>query len=153
MLDKEFNLKKMYDDLQKMYSVKELEQAEKELLDLKKKMLAESKGISGKDMRDQYNNLTNKYNEIQKMHAYNEYIDVGAQIERMEKLLELINDFAEKINDKIDERLANTEGENIYETKWGRDDPEKVMEDYNSVVEEAFKDPDVKEIMDKIDAL
>ena len=156
-LDKEFNLKKMYDDLQKMYSVNELKQAEKELLDLKKKMLAESKGISGKDMMDHYNNLTNKYNEIQKMHAYNEYIDVGAQIERMEKLLKLINDFAEKINeafgDKIDERLANTGGENIYETKWRRDDPEKVMEDYNSVVEEALKDPDVKEIMDKIDAL
>ena len=156
-LDKEFNLKEMYDDLQKMYSVNELKQAEKELLDLKKKMLAESKGISGKDMRDHYNNLTNKYNEIQKMHAYNEYIDVGAQIERMEKLLKLINDFAEKINeaieDKIDKRPANTEGENIYETKRGRDDPEKVIEDYNSVVEEAFKDPDVKEIMDKIDAL
>lgn len=156
-LDKEFNLKKMYDDLQKMYSVNELEQAEKELLDLKNKVFAESKGISGKDTRDHYNNLTNKYNEIQKMHAYNEYIDVGAQIERMEKLLKLINDFAEKINevigDKIDERPANTEGENIYETKRGRDDPEKVIEDYNSVVEEAFKDPDVKEIMDKIDAL
>lgn len=156
-LDKEFNLKEMYDDLQKMYSVNELEQAEKELLDLKKKMLAESKGINDKDMRDQYNNLSNKYNEIQKMRAYNKYIDVGAQIERMEKLLELINDFAEKINeafgDKIDERLANTEGENIYETMWERDDPEKVIEDYNSVVEEAFKDPDVKEIMDKIDAL
>lgn len=156
-LDKEFNLKEMYDDLQKMYSVNELKQAEKELLDLKKKMLAESRGMSDKDMRDHYNNLTNKYNEIQKMHAYNEYIDVGAQIERMEKLLKLINDFAEKINeafgDKIDERLANTEGENIYETKWGGDDPEKVIEDYNSVVEEAFKDPDVKEIMDKIDAL
>lgn len=152
-LDKEFNLKKMYDDFQKMYSVNELKQAEKELLDLKKKMLAESKGINDKDMRNHYNNLTNKYNEIQKMRAYNEYIDVGAQIERMEKLLELINDFAEKIGDKIDERLANTEGENIYETKWGRDDPEKVIEDYNSVVKEAFKDPDVKEIMDKIDAL
>lgn len=156
-LDKEFNLKKMYDDLQKMYSVNEFKQAEKELLDLKKKMLAESRGISDKDMRDQYNNLLNKYNEIQKMRAYNKYIDVGAQIERMEKLLKLINDFAEKINeafgDKIDERLANTGGENIYETKWRRDDPEKVMEDYNSVVEEALKDPDVKEIMDKIDAL
>lgn len=156
-LDKEFNLKEMYDDLQKMYSVNELKQAEKELLDLKKKMLAESKGINDKDMRDQYNNLSNKYNEIQKMHAYNEYIDVGAQIERMEKLLELINDFVEKINeafgDKIDERLANTEGENVYKTMWGRDDPEKVIEDYNSVVEEAFKDPDVKEIMDKIGAL
>ncbi len=261
MLDKEFNLKEMYDDLQRMYSVKELEQAEKELLDLKKKMLAESRGISDKDMRDQYNNLlnkfneiqkmrayneyidvraqikrmekllehvddlsipgmqqrfrskidrdkkyvdkldkefnlkemydssqkmysvneleqakkelrdlnkdvmeisgfnklANKYNEIQKMHAYNEYIDLRAQIKRMEKLLELINDFVEKINeafgDKIDERLANTEGENVYKTMWGRDDPEKVIEDYDSVVEEAFKDPDVKEIMDKIDAL
>ena len=152
-LDKEFNLKEMYDDLQKMHSVKELEQAEKELLDLKKKMLAESRGISDKDMRDQYNNLSNKYNEIQKMRAYNKYIDVRAQIKRMEKLLKLINDFAEKINDKIDERLANTEGENVYETKWGGDDPEKVIEDYNSVVEEAFKDPDVKEIMDKIGAL
>ena len=143
MLDKEFNLKKMYDSSQRMYSVKELEQAEKEYRDLNKDLIE----MSG------YNKLANKYNEIQKMHAYNEYIDVGAQIERMEKLLKLINDFAEKINDKIDERLANTEGENIYETKWGRDDPEKVIEDYNSVVEEAFKDPDVKEIMDKIDAL
>lgn len=156
-LDRKFNLKEMYDSSQKMYSVKELEQAEKELLDLKKKMLAEPKGMSDKAMRDHYNKLANKYNEIQKMRAYNKYIGVGAQIERMEKLLELINDFAEKINeafgDKIDERLANTEGENVYETKWGGDDPEKVMEDYNSVVEEAFKDPDVKEIMDKIDAL
>ena len=150
-LDKEFNLKEMYDDLQKMYSVKELEQAEKEYRDLNNKIFAESKEMSG------YNKLANKYNEIQKMRAYNKYIGVGAQTERMEKLLELINDFVEKINeafgDKIDERLANTEGENIYETKRGRDDPEKVIEDYNSVVEEAFKDPDVKEIMDKIDAL
>ena len=64
-----------------------------------------------------YNKLANKYNEIQKMRAYNKYIGVGAQTERMEKLLELINDFVEKINeafgDKIDERLANTEGENV----------------------------------------
>ena len=146
-LDKEFNLKKMYDSSQKMYSVKELEQAEKEYRDLNKDLIE----MSG------YNKLANKYNEIQKMRAYNEYIGVGAQIERMEKLLELINDFVEKINeafgDKIDERLANTEGENVYETMWGRDDPEKVIEDYNSVVEEAFKDPDVKEIMDKIGAL
>ena len=146
-LDKEFNLKKMYDSSQKMYSVNELEQAKKELRDLNKDVME----ISG------YNKLANKYNEIQKMRAYNKYIGVGAQTERMEKLLELINDFVEKINeafgDKIDERLANTEGENVYETKWGGDDPEKVIEDYNSVVEEAFKDPDVKEIMDKIGAL
>ena len=146
-LDRKFNLKKMYDDLQKMYSVKELEQAEKEYRDLNKDLI---------EMND-YNKLANKYNEIQKMRAYNKYIGVGAQTERMEKLLELINDFVEKINeafgDKIDERLANTEGENIYETMWGGDDPEKVIEDYDSVVEEAFKDPDVKEIMDKIGAL
>ena len=146
-LDKEFNLKKMYDSPQRRYSVKELEQAKKELRDLNKDLIE----MSG------YNKLANKYNEIQKMRAYNKYIGVGAQTERMEKLLELINDFVEKINeafgDKIDERLANTEGENVYETKWGGDDPEKVIEDYNSVVEEAFKDPDVKEIMDKIGAL
>ena len=95
-LDKKFNLEEMYDDLQKMYSVNELKQAEKELLDLKKKMLAESRGISDKDMRDQYNNLLNKYNEIQKMRAYNEYIDVRAQIKRMEILLEHVDDLREQ---------------------------------------------------------